>query len=184
VRTVVDVSRCLTCGTCAAHCPTGAIVAGRITDRQVEVTVQALLGQERDGRVLVFTCNWGGHSGAEAAGMQREELPSGVRVVRMPCLGRLSPGLLLRALELGAAGVLLLGCPEDACDYDFGRDLAGEALTQAQALARMVGLDPQRLGLLGVGLGDGETFAREVRRFAEAVRALPVGAALEVAGGK
>lgn len=172
VRTMVDVSRCLTCGTCAAHCPTGAIVAGRITDRQVEATVQALLGRERDGRVLVFTCNWGGHSGAEAAGMQHAELPAGVRVVRMPCLGRLSSGLLLRALELGAAGVLLLGCPEEACDYDFGRDLAGEALTQARALARLVGLNPQRLGLLGIGLGDGETFAREVRAFAEVVRAL------------
>jgi coenzyme F420-reducing hydrogenase delta subunit/Pyruvate/2-oxoacid:ferredoxin oxidoreductase delta subunit len=173
VRTMVDVSRCLTCGTCAAHCPTGAIVAGRITDRQVEATVQALLGREKDGRLLVFTCNWGGHSGAEAAGMERLQLPAGVRVVRLPCLGRLSPGLLLRALEQGAAGVLLLGCPEDACDYDFGRDLAGEALAQAQALARMVGVNPDRMGLIGLGLGDGEAFARELRNFAEVVRALP-----------
>jgi NADPH-dependent glutamate synthase beta subunit-like oxidoreductase/coenzyme F420-reducing hydrogenase delta subunit/formate hydrogenlyase subunit 6/NADH:ubiquinone oxidoreductase subunit I len=172
VRTMVDVSRCLSCGTCAAHCPTGAIVAGRITDRQVEVTVQALLGPERDGRLLVFTCNWGGHSGAEAAGMERLELPAGVRVVRLPCLGRLSPGLLLRALEMGAAGVLLLGCPEDACDYDFGRDLASEALTQAQALARMVGVNPDRMGLSGLELGDGEAFARELGNFADVVRAL------------
>jgi coenzyme F420-reducing hydrogenase delta subunit len=106
--------------------------------------------------------------------MARLELPAGVRVVRMPCLGRLSPGLLLRALEQGAAGVLLLGCPEDACDYDFGRDLAGEALAQAQALARMVGVNPQRMGLVGLGLGDGEAFARELRNFAEVVRALTV----------
>lgn len=171
VRTLVEMERCLTCGTCAAHCPTGAIVAGRVSDRQVEVTMQALLGPQPDERILVFACNWGGHSGAEAAGMLRQELPAGVRVMRMPCLGRLSPGLLLRALELGAAGVLLLGCPEEGCGYEFGRDLAGEALAQAQALARMVGLNPARLGLAGIGLGDGKTFAREVRAFAGAVRA-------------
>ncbi len=175
MHTTVDVSRCLTCGTCAAHCPTGAVVAGRITDRQVEVTVQALLGEKRDGRLLVFTCNWGGHSGAEAAGMLRKEIPAGVRVVRLPCLGRLSPGLLLHALEQGAAGVLLLGCPEEGCDYEFGRDLAGEALAQAQALARMVGLRPERLGLIGLGLGDGEGFARELQNFADVVRALSIG---------
>ncbi len=173
VRTLVDAVHCLTCGTCAAHCPTGAIVAGRVSDQQVEATLRAFLGPQPDGRILVFTCNWGGHSGAEAAGMLHQSLPAGVRVMRMPCLGRLSPGLLLRALELGAAGVLLLGCPEEGCQYDFGRDLAGEALAQARALARMVGLRPERLGLTGVGLGDGVAFAREVNAFAEVVRSLP-----------
>ena len=121
---------------------------------------------------MVFACNWGGHSGAEAAGMEHLALPAGVRVVRLPCLGRLSPGLILRTLEMGAAGVLLLGCPEDSCAYDFGRNLADEAFTQAQALARMVGVNPERLGLIGLALGDGEAFAREVRNFAKVVRAL------------
>lgn len=179
VYTTVDLSRCLTCGTCAAHCPTGAVVAGRITDRQVEATVQALLGGRGGGRLLVFTCNWGGHSAAEAAGMLRREIPAGVRVVRLPCLGRLSPGLLLHTLEQGAAGALLLGCPEESCEYDFGRDLASEALTQAQALAKMVGLQPERLGLIGLGLGDGEGFARELQNFADVLRALSA----ESAGG-
>jgi len=172
VHTLVDIDNCQACGTCAAHCPTGAVVSGRITDRQIEATVQALLGPEKDGRLMVFACNWGGHSGAEAAGMEHLALPAGVRVVRLPCLGRLSPGLILRTLEMGAAGVLLLGCPEDSCAYDFGRNLADEAFTQAQALARMVGVNPERLGLIGLALGDGEAFAREVRNFAKVVRAL------------
>lgn len=111
--------------------------------------------------------------------MLRREIPAGVRVVRLPCLGRLSPGLLLRTLEQGAAGALLLGCPEESCEYDFGRDLASEALTQAQALARMVGLQPERLGLIGLGLGDGEGFARELRNFADVLQALSA----ESAGG-
>ncbi len=171
VFTSVEESRCLTCGTCAAHCPTGALSAGRVSDRQVEATVQALVGGGKDHRVLVFTCNWGGHSGAEAAGMMRLKLPAGVRVIRLPCLGRLSPGLLLRALEMGVAGVLLLGCPEDGCDYDFGKDLAAEAVVQAQALTRLVGLGTERLGLASVGLGDGKSFVEYISRFAKQVGA-------------
>ncbi len=170
LHVLVEESRCLSCGTCAANCPTGAISAGRISERQLEDTLKVLAGGERDGRVVVFTCNWGGHSGAEAAGMQRKDLPAGVRVVRVPCLGRLSPGLLLAALEFGAQGVLLAGCFEDGCRYEFGREIADEALSRAQALARLLGLGAERLDIAGIELGDGAAFAQKVQEFAWSVK--------------
>jgi coenzyme F420-reducing hydrogenase delta subunit len=93
--------------------------------------------------------------------------------VRLPCLGRLSPGLLLRTLERGAAGVLLQGCPEGACHYDFGREMAAQALSLAQALAGLLGLGAERLALAGCAPGEGEAFSRTVRDFVERVRAMP-----------
>ncbi|MBN1485890.1 MAG: FAD-dependent oxidoreductase [Chloroflexia bacterium] len=161
----VDESRCLACGTCAAHCPTGAVVAGRVSDRQIEATVEAMGYAGPAERVVVFACNWGGHSGAEALGMQHRQLPAEVRTVRVPCLGRLSPGLLLRTLELGAAGVLLAGCHEDSCRFEFGREWAGQALQQAQVLADLVGLGAQRLDMVGIAPGDAETLAQALERF-------------------
>ncbi len=172
VRAVVQEERCRACGTCAAHCPTGAVVAGRIGDRQIVSTLEVFLPAGSNGRVLVFTCNWGGHGGAEAAGMEGRRLSPEVRFLRLPCLGRLSPGLLLHALERGAAGVLLQGCPEGACHYDFGRELAAQALSQAQALAGLLGLGAGRLALGGSAPGDGETFARMVQDFVERVHAM------------
>jgi coenzyme F420-reducing hydrogenase delta subunit/ferredoxin len=161
----VDEGRCLACGTCAAHCPTGAVVAGRVSDRQVEATVEALQSAEAGERILAFTCNWGGHSGAEASGMQRRMLPAELRTVRIPCLGRLSPGLLLRALEQGAAGVLMAGCHEDGCRFEFGRDQAALALAQAQSLADLLGLGAERLEMVGIAPGDAEAFAQAVHQF-------------------
>ena len=172
VRAIVLEERCRACGTCAAHCPTGAVTAGRVSDRQIEAALEVLLPTGLDGRVLVFTCNWGGHGGAEAAGMEGRTLPPEVRLLRLPCLGRLSPALLLRALERGAAGVLLQGCPEGACHYDFGREMASQALAQAQVLAELLGWGAARLALGGSAPGDGEAFARTVRNFVERVRAL------------
>lgn len=171
VRAVVQEERCRACGTCAAHCPTGAVTAGRVSDRQIEATLEAFLPGGSNGRVLVFTCNWGGHGGAEAAGMEGRTLPHEVRLLRLPCLGRLSPALLLRALERGAAGVLLQGCPEGACHYDFGREMAVQTLSQAQALAKLLGLGARRLALGGSAPGDGETFVQAVQDFVEQVRA-------------
>ncbi len=172
----VEEARCLACGTCAAHCPTGAVLAGRVSDRQVEATAEALLAGA-EGRVLVLTCNWGGHSGAEVVGMRRQSLPAGVRVMRLPCLGRLSAGLLLRLLEQGAAGVLLAGCSQEGCRFEFGRPQAQEALAQARALADLLGLDPQRLALADVPAGDGRAFLRAVREMAAQVQpaGLPCG---------
>jgi NADPH-dependent glutamate synthase beta subunit-like oxidoreductase/coenzyme F420-reducing hydrogenase delta subunit/NAD-dependent dihydropyrimidine dehydrogenase PreA subunit len=160
----VDQGRCLACGSCAAHCPTGAIVAGRVSDRQIELTCEALLSGT-DDRILVFTCNWGGHSGAEAIGMRRQPLPAGVRVVRVPCLGRLSPGLLLRALEQGASGVLLAGCHEEGCRFDFGRDVAADAFGRALSLLDLLGLGTYRLRMEGIAPGDATAFDQAVRQF-------------------
>jgi len=160
-RIEVEEARCLACGTCAAHCPTGAMEAGRVGDAQLEATVEALLPQDGGQRLLVFLCNWGGQSGVEAAGMTRLELPSGVRLVRVPCLGRLSPGLLLRALERGAGGILLAGCREDACRYGFGREVAAGVLSQVRALVRLLGLG-ERLAVVDVRPGDGVGFREAV----------------------
>ncbi len=171
VRAVVQEERCRACGTCAAHCPTGAVASGRISERQIEATLEAFLPVGSNDRVIVFTCNWGGHGGAEAAGMEGRVIPPRVRFLRLPCLGRLSPGLLLRVLERGAAGVLLQGCPEGACHYDFGREMAAQALSQARALAEVLGLGAGRLALSGSTPGDGEAFARAVQDFAEQVYA-------------
>jgi NADPH-dependent glutamate synthase beta subunit-like oxidoreductase/Fe-S-cluster-containing hydrogenase component 2 len=179
----VDESRCLACGTCAAHCPTGAVVAGRVNDRQLEATVEALVGAGQRDRIVVFACNWGGHSGVEAAGMRHQALPAGVRTVRVPCLGRLSPGLLLRTLEEGAAGVLLAGCHElssaeeqgDGCHFEFGREMATAVLSQAQALADLLGLGAERLGMVSVAPGDGRTFVRNLGQFVLQVRGVPAG---------
>ncbi|HID63552.1 MAG TPA: hydrogenase iron-sulfur subunit [Anaerolineae bacterium] len=116
-------------------------------------------------KVVVFTCNWNAYSGLEMAGSERLSLPAGVRPVKVMCLGRLHPGLVLRAFELGADGVLMLGCPPDECRYEFGNSRAEELFEETRALARLLGIGEEQLRLDWVAAGDGEGFAKKVQEF-------------------
>jgi F420-non-reducing hydrogenase iron-sulfur subunit len=118
-----------------------------------------------DLKVIVFTCNWNAYSGLEMAGYERLSLPAGVRPVKVMCLGRLHPGLVLKAFELGADGVLMLGCPPGECRYEFGNSRAAELFEETRALACLLGIGEERLRLDWVAAGDGEAFAQKVREF-------------------
>ncbi len=120
-------------------------------------------------RIIVYTCNWGAYSGLETAGYQGLSYPANVHPIRVMCLGRLHPGLILKAFQLGAAGVLLLGCPPGECHYGFGNQRAEELFEETVALARLLGIDENRLKLDWVAAGEGQHFADQVCQFVERV---------------
>jgi len=115
--------------------------------------------------IVVFTCNWNAYSALETAGSRRLAYPASVRPIRVMCLGRLHPGLILKAFELGADGVLLLGCPPGECHYQFGNQRAEELFQEAKAIAHLLGIGDERLKLDWLGAGEGEAFVRKVTEF-------------------
>jgi len=116
-------------------------------------------------RIVGFVCNWGAYSGVEMAGVQKREYPASIRLVRVMCLGRLHLGLILKAFELGADGVMLLGCPPDDCHYESGMASAKEVFIEAKKMLNLLGVDPKRLALVEVPLGRGDFLARKVSTF-------------------
>ena len=125
-------------------------------------------------KVVVFTCNWGAYAGVEQAGLERLAYPSSVRLIRLMCLGRLHPGLILRAFDLGAAGVLVLGCPPGECHYGVRSEQVEELFQQARGLAHLLGLDEKRLQLDWVGPGDGAAFVQKVEAFVRRIESVEV----------
>ena len=122
---------------------------------------------DREPRIIVYTCNWNAYSGLETAGLQGSTYPANVYPIRVMCLGRLHPGLILKAFELGAAGVMLLGCPPGECHYGFGNDRARDVFQETQALAHLLGIREEQLALDWVAAGQGQDFAEKVRQFAK-----------------
>lgn len=116
-------------------------------------------------RIVGFVCNWSAYSGVEMAGINKEEYPPNIQLVRVMCLGRLHLGLILKAFELGADGVMLLGCPSDDCHYESGMASAKEVFTEARKMLNLLGVDPKRLALVEVPLGRGDVLARKVSSF-------------------
>ncbi len=118
-------------------------------------------------KVLVFTCNWSAYHGLESAGVNRQSYSATVYPLKVMCLGRLGPGIILKAFEHGAAGVLLLGCPPGECHYDFGNRRAEEMFAVTCDLMHTLGYSNKCLRMDRVTVGDGDTWVEKVQSFVD-----------------
>jgi coenzyme F420-reducing hydrogenase delta subunit len=101
----------------------------------------------------------------EAAGLERLSYSARVFPLRVMCLGRLRPGIILKAFERGAHGVLLLGCPPDECHYEFGGRRAEETFEVSRDLVRTMGYSNQSLKMDRVAAGDGKAWVAKIQSF-------------------
>lgn len=60
-------------------------------------------------KIIAFCCHWCAYAGADLAGLNRLSYPANVRIIRVPCSGRVNPQFVLRAFQRGADGVLVAG---------------------------------------------------------------------------
>ena len=116
-------------------------------------------------KVILFICNWNAYSGLETSGAQRLSYPAGVFPLKVTCLGQIDPGIILKAFEKGADGVLILGCPPDQCHYEFGNRRADEVYEKAKELVKVSGYSDSQLKLDWVSAGEGQEFADKVKKF-------------------
>jgi len=56
-----------------------------------------------------FCCNWCSYAGADLAGVSKMPYPPTLRIIRVPCSGRINPQFVIRAFQRGADGVLVSG---------------------------------------------------------------------------
>jgi F420-non-reducing hydrogenase iron-sulfur subunit len=59
--------------------------------------------------IVAFCCHYCAYSAADLAGSMRLEYPPSIKVIELPCSGKLDITYALRAFEDGADGVLVAG---------------------------------------------------------------------------
>ncbi len=59
--------------------------------------------------IIAFCCHYCAYAAADLAGSMRLDYPPSVKIVEMPCSGKVDPIYILKALEEGADGVLVAG---------------------------------------------------------------------------
>ena len=128
--------------------------------------------KEWEPKILGFLCNWCSYAGADLAGVSRFQYPPNIRIVRVPCSGRVSPPMILRALQKGVDGVLVSGCHPGDCHYSSGNYYARRKLVLLKRLLEHVGLEPDRVQFSWVSAAEGEKFSNVVREVTEKVRKL------------
>lgn len=115
--------------------------------------------------IVVFACNWDGLSCIEAAARKGLSYPASVKAVRVSCLSRVHSGLILRAFELGANGVMLLGCDRGSCHFEIDSGLIEQEYKKTRNILGMLGLQEERLVLIRLPGGDGAGFVKQVNDF-------------------
>jgi len=97
----------------------------------------------------------------------RLNYPSSVRIVRVPCTGKVDVLHILRCFERGADGVYVVGCREGDCHYQNGNFRARKRVEQAQQLLDRIGVGGQRVRMCNLSSSDAPLFVR----FAEEMHA-------------
>jgi coenzyme F420-reducing hydrogenase delta subunit/ferredoxin len=121
-------------------------------------------------QIVAFVCQWCTYAGADLAGTSRMEYPANVRVVKLPCTGRIDPLFLVKALEQGADGVLVSGCHPGDCHYTSGNYLARRRFTVFRELLDFLGLEPERLRFTWISAAEAVKWTEVVKSFTEELR--------------
>lgn len=125
---------------------------------------------EFEPKIIAFLCNWCSYAGADLAGVSRFQYPPFVRVIRVPCSGRINPLFILKALYEGADGVLVSGCHPGDCHYQSGNYFARRRLEVFKKLLEFLGLNPARFKMAWVSASEGAQFAQLLREFTSEIK--------------
>jgi len=137
---------------------------------QTQTVQETAPKQEWEPKIVAFLCNWCSYAGADLAGVSRIQYPPNIRVIRVPCSGRVNPAFLLRALQNGADGVLVSGCHPGDCHYISGNLVARRKFALLKELLEYAGIEPERVQFTWVSASEGGRFAAIVEKVVEAVR--------------
>jgi coenzyme F420-reducing hydrogenase delta subunit len=134
--------------------------------------MEAAAEQTWEPKILAFLCNWCSYAGADLAGVSRLQYPPNIRVIRIPCSGRMNPAFISAALRNGVDGVLVSGCHPGDCHYLSGNYFARRKFTTFKSLLEYMGIEENRVHFSWVSAAEGDKFSRVVREVTESVRAL------------
>jgi F420-non-reducing hydrogenase iron-sulfur subunit len=123
-------------------------------------------------KILAFTCNWCAYAAADLAGVTRLQYPPSVRMIRVMCTGMVHPNLVVEAFQLGADGVMVMGCHPGDCHYVDGNVKAEARLAVLNEILENMGLEEERFRLVWCSAAEADRFVAAVTEMTDVLRGL------------
>jgi F420-non-reducing hydrogenase iron-sulfur subunit len=137
-----------------------------------EYMAENLANKEWEPKIAAIVCNWCTYAGADLAGISRIQYPPNVRIIRVPCTGRINPFYIVKALQEGADGVLVSGCHPGECHYISGNLVARRKFAMLKSFLNYSGVEGDRTMFTWVSASEGDRFAQVIKGVTARVKAL------------
>jgi ferredoxin len=169
----IDISKCEGCGICMVTCPVKAILFPTPALSQINEQIHILVsanGVFLKPRIILFTCT--------ETTLPLEELaskgysyPPNMLIVEVPCIGTITPFLILQTLEFGAEAVALIAGQRN-CVKKYDHQNMKKNVQTSRELLKILGVDPKRICAIDIGESDLEELHTRLNDFSENIAKL------------
>lgn len=124
--------------------------------------------------IRLFSCHYTSQQSCAEAGKELQQLgfPENIRIIRVPCTGKLQEITLLKAFEDGADGVYVVGCPVDACHNLKGSQRAAKRVEAVRQALSELSVEAERVTMYHLPRGLHPEFIEVAREMNERIRRL------------
>jgi len=123
-------------------------------------------------KIVAFCCTNCASAAANVAEGMKKALPENVKIIQVPCTGRIETLHLLKPFEEGADGVYVAGCQEDSCQYVSGITKAAKRVEQVKKILEDLDIEPDRIDVFNLYAGKGQEFVELACNMTDKVKKL------------
>ena len=162
-KAVISAMACQGCGICASECPMDAIQIQDFSDQELKGKIQENLQAVDKGQsIIAFCCRNSALEAEKKAKEAGDSLPEGLRIIEVPCAGKIDVDYILSAFVEGAKGVMVLSCHEGNCKAERGNTFAGRRVQDVHAMMDDMGVAKDRLQFATLASNQGKLFSELV----------------------
>jgi coenzyme F420-reducing hydrogenase delta subunit len=135
-------------------------------------TEEIFMSDTFEPRILAFCCKYCAYAAADLAGSMRLSYPANIKVIQVPCTGRVDIIHLLRAIEDGADGIYVAGCLEGECHFIEGNLRARKRVNYVKEVLKDIGIEPERVEMYNLSSAMGPRFAEIAQEMTQKIKEL------------
>ena len=139
------------------------------TVEQADQTVEC---GDFEPQIIAFCCHYCSYAAADLAGSMRLQYPTNMKIIKIPCTGKIDVMYLLSAFEEGADGVIVAGCEEGSCHFISGNIRAKKKVQYTKKILDEIGIGGERLDMYNLSAAMGQRFADITREMTERIKKL------------